>query len=82
MAPPNKSASSEVRPALEPKAIEILKATSNRLAAAHTIAFTGVETYESLSRQDHPLVFVNKSEVTLQRPNKLRVINYQPIGSH
>src|SRR5438445_244668 len=72
--PPKKSVSSEARPALEPKAIEILKATSNRLTAAHTVAFTGVETYESSSRQGHPLVFVNKSEVTLQRPDKLRVI--------
>jgi hypothetical protein len=38
------------------------------------MAFTAVETYESPSRQGHPLVFVNKSEVTLQRPDKLRVI--------
>jgi hypothetical protein len=61
-------------PALEPKALDILKASSDRLAAAHTLAFTAVETYESPSRQGHPLVFVNKSEVTLQRPDKLRVI--------
>src|SRR5271169_486533 len=61
-------------PALEPKAIELLKATSERLAAAHTVAFVAVETYESPSRQGHPLVFVSKSEVTLQRPDKLRVI--------
>jgi hypothetical protein len=59
---------------LEPKAIELLKALSNRLAAAHSLAFTAVETYESTSRQGHPLVFVNKSEVTLVRPDKLRVI--------
>jgi hypothetical protein len=72
--PPKKSVPTETRPALEPKAIDILKAASNRLAAAHTIAFTGVETYESPSRQGHPLIFVNKSEVTLQRPDKLRVI--------
>src|SRR6058998_1072554 len=64
----------QAKPALEPKALELLKATSDRLAAAHTLAFTAVETYESMSRQGHPLVFLNKSEVTLQRPNKLRVI--------
>ncbi len=73
-APPAKPAPTAAPPALEPKAIELLKATSDRLAAARTLAFTAVETYESPSRQGHPLVFVNKSEVTLQRPDKLRVI--------
>jgi hypothetical protein len=61
-------------PALEPKAIELLKAMSERIAAARTLSFTAVETYESQSRQGHPLVFANQTEVTLQRPNKLRVI--------
>jgi hypothetical protein len=59
---------------LEPKALEILKATGARLAAARTLSFTGVETFESPSRQGVPLVFANKYEVTLQRPDKLRVI--------
>src|SRR5271169_1310792 len=63
-----------VRLELEPKAVEILKATGDRLAAAHTLSFTAVETFESLSRQGVPLVFANKYEVTLQRPDKLRVI--------
>jgi hypothetical protein len=73
-ATPAKPAATETAPVLEPKAIEILKAASDHLAAAHTLAFTALETYESSSRQGHPLVFVNKSEVTLQRPDKLRVI--------
>src|SRR5271165_5304803 len=73
-APPAKPAATAAPPALEPKAIQLLKAMSDRLAAAHTMAFTALETYESPSRQGHPLVFVNKSEVTLQRPDKLRVI--------
>jgi hypothetical protein len=64
----------ETRPALEPKAIDILKAASSRLAAAHTMAFTAVVAYESPSRLGPPLVFTTKSEVTLQRPDKLRVI--------
>jgi hypothetical protein len=59
---------------LEPKAIEILKATSNKLAAAHTLSFTAIETFESLSRQGAPLVYGNKFETVLQRPNKLRVL--------
>src|SRR5271156_2570796 len=59
---------------LEPKAIEIIKAASARLAAAHTVSFTAVETFESLSRQGAPLVYANKFEVAMQRPNKLKVI--------
>ena len=59
---------------LEQKALDILKAASARLAAAKTLTFTAVETFESLSRQGVPLVYGNKYEVVLQRPNKLRVI--------
>ena len=59
---------------LEPKAVEILKAAGARLASAHTLSFTATETFESLSRQGVPLVYANKSEVILQRPNKLRVL--------
>src|SRR5271166_294216 len=73
-APPNNPVATDSRPALEPKALEIFKASSDRMAAAHTLAFTAVETYETPSRQGHPLILVNKSEVTLQRPDKLRVI--------
>ncbi len=64
----------EPSPALEPKAIEILKAASSRLAAARTVKFTAVDFYESSSRHGHPLSVTTKSEVTLQRPDKLRVI--------
>src|SRR5438132_9469021 len=64
----------EATPALEPKAIEILKAASSRLAAARTLKFTAVDFYETSSGQGHPLSLTTKSEVTLQRPDKLRVI--------
>ena len=64
----------EATPVLEPKAIEILKAASSRLAAARSMKFTAIHFYESPSRQGHPLAFTTKSEVTLQRPDKLRVI--------
>jgi hypothetical protein len=59
---------------LEPKAIEILKAASSRLAAAKSMTFTAVISYESPSRLGPPLVYTTKSDVTLQRPDKLRVI--------
>ena len=61
-------------PALEPKAIAILKAASDRLAAAHSMTFTADVSYESPTRQGPPLVYVTQSDVTLVRPNKLRVV--------
>lgn len=63
------------KPDLEPKAIELLKAVSNRLAAAHTLSFSAVQIFESPSRQGPPLAFARKTDVILQRPDKLRVIN-------
>jgi hypothetical protein len=71
---PKQAAAPTVEPVLEPKAIEILKAASDRLAAAHSMSFTAVISYESPSRLGPPLVYTTTSEVTLQRPDKLRVI--------
>jgi hypothetical protein len=61
--------------ALEPKAIEILKASSAALAAARTMSFTAVASYESPSRLGPPLIYTTRSDVTLERPDKLRVIS-------
>jgi hypothetical protein len=62
-------------PALERKAIEVLKVSSARLAAARSMSFTAVVSYESPSRLGPPLVYTTRSDVTLQRPDKLRVIS-------
>ncbi len=59
---------------LEPKAIDLLKAMSARLAGAKSMSFTALSTYESPSRYGPPLVYTTLSEVTLQRPDKLRII--------
>jgi hypothetical protein len=59
---------------LEPKAVDILKAASSRLAAAHSMSFTAVISYENPSTLGPPLLYTVKNEVTLQRPDKLRVI--------
>ena len=59
---------------LEPKAIDILQAASARLAAARTMRFTAVIDYESPSLLGPPLIYTTKSDVALQRPDKLRVI--------
>jgi hypothetical protein len=59
---------------LDPKALDILKAASDKLAAAHTMSFTAVELFEQPTRQGAPLGYTAKYEVTLQRPDKLRVL--------
>src|SRR5262250_3331155 len=62
-APPAASATAPAGPspgvsqALEPKAIEVLKASSQRLAAARTMSFTAVASYESPSRLGPALVY-------------------------
>jgi hypothetical protein len=61
-------------PGIEPKATELLKAMSSRLAAARTMSFTAISTYESPATNGQPLYYTTISEVTLERPDKLRVI--------
>lgn len=62
-------------PVLEPKAIDILKATSAKLAAARSMSFDALATYESPARTLQPLAYTVLSQVTLERPDKLRVIS-------
>jgi hypothetical protein len=73
-APASTTPSSVDEPPLEPKAIGVLKASSARLAAARTMTFTAVASYESPSRLGPPLVYTTRSDVLMQRPDKLRVI--------
>ena len=61
-------------PAIEPVALEMLKATSQRLAGATSMSFTAVTTYESPARNGQPLYYTTQSDVLLRRPDKLRVI--------
>jgi hypothetical protein len=63
------------KPALEARAVELLKATSARLAAAKAMSFTATVSYEHPSRLGPPLVFTSRYEVAMQRPERLRVIN-------
>lgn len=70
----SKGAEISFKPGLEPRAIEILKTASARLAAAQTMSFTAVVSYESPSRLGLPLVYSTRSEVVMRRPNGLRVV--------
>jgi hypothetical protein len=60
---------------LEPKAVEILKAASTRLAAARTLAFTAVIADEAPSRLGPPLLYASRADVVLQRPDRIRIVS-------
>lgn len=72
--PAHTEAAPAVKPVLEPKAIDLLKAMSDRLAAAKSLSFTALSTYEHPSRIGPALAYTTLSEVLMERPNKLRVI--------
>jgi hypothetical protein len=59
---------------LEPRALELLKTMSARLAAARTMSFTAVAGFEFPSKLGPALLYTTRYEVTLQRPNRLRVL--------
>ena len=61
-------------PAIEPAALQIIRATSERLAGAQSMSFTAVATYESAARNGQPLYYTTLSKVLAERPDKLRVI--------
>jgi hypothetical protein len=60
---------------LEPRALNILKGASAKLAAARTLSFKAVASEESPSRLGPALTYFTTSEVTLSRPDKLRVLS-------
>jgi hypothetical protein len=72
--PAAKAAPAPTPPALEPKALAILQGSLDAIEAAKTLSFTATELFESLSRQGHPLASATRYEVTIARPDKLRVI--------
>ncbi|MBL8538748.1 MAG: DUF2092 domain-containing protein [Betaproteobacteria bacterium] len=70
------AAAAQVKPVIEAKAVDLLKAASARLAAAKSMSFTAIVSYEHPSRYGPALVYTTKSDVALLRPDKLRVITY------
>jgi hypothetical protein len=65
---------SSAHASIDPKAVAVLKASCAVLSGAQTLSFTAVDTYQRAARNGQPLYYTVRSEVTLQRPNKLRVI--------
>ncbi len=52
----------------------LLKAASDRLAAAKSMSFTAVASYEYPSQLGPPILYTVRYDVTVQRPDKLRVL--------
>lgn len=59
---------------LEPKALDVLKGMSARLAGTQGMSFKAVTTYEKPSRLGPPLTYGRVDQVNLQRPDRLRVL--------
>jgi hypothetical protein len=59
---------------IEQRAIDLIKATSARLAAARTMSFTAIVDIEYPSKLGPPLAYPVRYDVALQRPDKLRVL--------
>ena len=72
--PAPKAKAAEFKMVLEPRAMDLLKAMSDRLAAAKTLSFTATAGFEFPSKLGPPLVYTTRYEVALQRPDRLRVL--------
>jgi hypothetical protein len=72
--PVAKAAESEMKLVVEPRAMELLKATSQKLAGAKTMSFTATVGYEYPSKLGPPILYSVRYDVTMQRPDKLRVL--------
>jgi hypothetical protein len=70
-----KAAPPEFKMVLEPKAMDLLKATSARLAAAKSMSFTATVSYEFPSKLGPALVYTSRYDVTMQRPDKLKILS-------
>ena len=68
------AAPAAAQPALQPQAMAVLQAACDRLAAAPTMSFTALSTYQKNARNGQPLFYSKLNQVTVRRPDGLRVI--------
>jgi len=78
-AKPAKAAAKAAKPPrvpllVEPRALDLIKAASARLAAAKSMSFTAVVDIEYPSKLGPPLAYPVRYDVAMQRPDKLRVL--------
>ena len=72
--PAKKSVGPAFKMVLEPRAMDLLKAMSARLAAAKSMSFTATVNYEYPSQLGPPIAYTMRYDVTMQRPDKLKVV--------
>ncbi|MBK9116037.1 MAG: DUF2092 domain-containing protein [Betaproteobacteria bacterium] len=72
--PATKASEPALKMVLEPRAMELIKAASDRLAAAKSMSFTAVVSYEYPSKLGPPIAYTTRYDVAMQRPDKLRVL--------
>jgi hypothetical protein len=59
---------------VEPRALDLIKAASARIAAAKAMSFTAIVDVEYPSKLGPPLAYPVRYDVAMQRPDKLRVL--------
>jgi hypothetical protein len=59
---------------VEPRAMDLLKVMSARLAGAKTMSFTATVGYEYPSPLGPPIVYTSRYDVIMQRPDKLKIV--------
>ena len=69
-----KQAAMPVEMLREQKALDLLKASAARLAAAKAMSFTATVSYEYPSRLGPALVYTTRYDVIMQRPDKFKVL--------
>jgi hypothetical protein len=72
--PAKKAPANEFKLVVEPRAMELLKVVSAKLAAAKSMSFTATVGYEYPSKLGPPIVYTTRYDVTMQRPDKLRIL--------
>jgi hypothetical protein len=72
--PAPKAKAPEFKMVLEPRAMELLQAMSQRLAAARTLSFTAAAGFEFPSKLGPPIIYTTRYDVALQRPDRFRVL--------
>jgi hypothetical protein len=70
---PAKKAVSPYKPIVDARAMALIKAMSDKLAAAKSMSFTATVGYEFPSKLGPPLVYTTRYDVAMQRPDKLRI---------
>jgi hypothetical protein len=69
-------------PAVDPKALELLKAMSDRLSSARRLSFRARAIYDVPGKDKTPIYYATVSDVYFARPNTLRVVTIADQPMH